>query len=99
MTENKDDRLRELINKFSISLRNPDWIFYLWVIQEKAARKPPTPDIKCYKELLVVRNNNDFRLAYAAFKEVYDYLKIEYGDDLFTKSMHADIEGRYNVYI
>jgi hypothetical protein len=95
----KDIKLRGLLRNFSISVKNTDWIFYLWIIQEKAARKPPTPDIKFYKELIVVRNDGGFRDCYTNFKSVYDYLKDTFGDDLFTKSMNAKYEDRYNVNI
>jgi hypothetical protein len=95
----KDIKLRGLLRNFSISVKNTDWIFYLWIIQEKAARKPPTPvniNQRWYKELLLVRDKGEFRTCYTVFKEAYDYLKSEFGDDLFSKSQHEEFEDRYN---
>jgi len=95
----QDDKLRELLGRFSMSIHGDNWILYLWIIQTKCVRQAPSPinvNQKWYTELLKVRNNRDFRECYVAFKEVYDYLKSEFDDDLFTESMNVEYERRYN---
>lgn len=95
----KDLKLGNLLNKFSISLKHyKDWIFYLWIIEIKCGRKPPTSDnvnSVWLPELLKVRNDRDFRECYVNFKEVYDFLKEEFNSDLFTKTIHEKFERRY----
>ena len=95
----RDDPVyRSLLTNFSIKLKD-DWSFYLWIIQNKCGRQPPTTanvNSKWLPKLLAVRNDRDFRSAYVAFKEVYDYCKDSYGEDLFTKASDKSYERRYN---
>ena len=92
-----DPVYRSLLTNFSIRLKD-DWGFYLWIIQTKCGRKKPTPEninSKWLPKLLTVRNDKNFMAAYVAFKEVYDYCKDNYREDLFTKALSDSYERKY----
>jgi len=92
-----DPICRSLLTNFSIKLKG-DWSFYLWIIQKKCNRKPPDStnvNSKWLSKLLAVRNDRDFRSAYVAFKEVFDYCKDNYREDLFTKALSDSYERKY----
>ena len=94
-----EDKLRDVLRKFSVSIKDDSWIFYLWIIQNKAGRTPPTPENinpLWYSKILSVRNNREFRECYVAFKTAYDYVRDVVGEDFWNKNQHAVFERRYN---
>jgi len=88
---------RSLLTNFSIKLKD-NWSFLLWIIQTKCNRQPPSAvnvNGRWLPKLLAVRNDRDFRAAYVAFKEVFDYAKDKYGEDLFTEAISSSYERKY----
>jgi hypothetical protein len=73
-----------------------DWIFYLWIIQVKLKRGKPTPVVKHFNKLNLLKNDPKFRIAYNAFCEVWDYGVENFDNfDLWTAGMHKEMEWRY----
>jgi len=52
-------------------------MFYLWIIQTKLDRKPPTKDTlgNWFEPLNAARQTPEFRKCYELFKKAYDFIQ------------------------
>ena len=78
-------KLRQKLRDFA-TLADDKFLFYLWIIQKKLDRKPPTKQNAgiWFEPLNAARQDPKFRKCYELFKELYESIT---DIDFFTKSM------------